>query len=91
MNRKTFICLIDDANDSSTVLRDWGMPPFQYLRYLLRIESGDTITFLLLAIGAEIRACEEGMRSEAEARARIRLILDLSRSLQATNGVVVDF
>jgi hypothetical protein len=51
----------------------------QYLRFL---EAADTNTFLMLAIGAEIKSYEGGLRSKPETLARIRLILALSRSLQ---------
>lgn len=58
------------------------MPVSMALQYLRFLEAADTNTFLMLAIGAEIRAYERGVRSKAEAMARIRLILALSRSLQ---------
>ncbi len=59
------------------------MPVSMALQYLRFLEAADTNTFLMLAIGAEIRAYESGLRSKAETMQRIRLILALSRSLQA--------
>lgn len=56
------------------------------LQYLRILDSADTNTFLMLAIGAEIRACEDGLRPEAETTVRIRQILDLGAALHDDAG-----
>jgi hypothetical protein len=53
------------------------------LHQLLVSKSGDTVTFLMLAIGAEIQAWQEGARPEAEALSRIGELMRLSKSFQA--------
>jgi hypothetical protein len=55
------------------------------LQYVRILEAANTNTFLLLAIGSELRALEEGVRPEAEAMARVRALSELSLSLMSQN------
>jgi hypothetical protein len=52
------------------------------LLHLLVSRSADTATFLMLAVGAEIQAWQDGVRPEKEALSRIGELMRLSRAFQ---------
>jgi len=51
------------------------------LPHHLITKPADSVTFVMLAIGAEVRAWQDGLRPEDESKRRIALLVRSARSL----------